>query len=174
VELKQEIRLTADRDCVYAALNDVAFLRQAIPGCEAMTRVSDTEFTAIVASRIGPVKATFKGGITLSDLNPPESYTMTGQGAGGAAGFAKMRATIHLAEDGDGTLLTYGVKAAVGGKLAQLGGRLIDTAAKKMADQFFGRFQAILDRGAVDDETAAAAETDATNDRGPAHTGPPM
>jgi carbon monoxide dehydrogenase subunit G len=144
MELGQEVRINAHRDRVYASLNDVEILKQAIPGCEELTQDSQTEFSATVVSKIGPVKAKFKGSVTLSDLNPPQSYTMTGQGTGGVAGFAKMCATVDLAEDGDATVMIYCVKATVGGKLAQIGGRLIDTAAKKMADEFCGRFEALV------------------------------
>ncbi|HJP35124.1 MAG: carbon monoxide dehydrogenase subunit G [Gammaproteobacteria bacterium] len=161
MKLEQEILIDADRDRVFAALNDVGILRQAIPGCEEIDQVSDTEFTATVASKVGPIKAKFKGSVTLSDLDPPASYTMTGQGTGGAAGFAKMRATVHLAEDGDRTIMTYAVKADVGGKLAQLGGRLIDTTAKKMAGEFFGRFEALVSDTKTDGAASTTAETDA-------------
>jgi len=171
VELKQEIRITADRERVFAALNDVEILKQAIPGCEEMTQVSATEFAATVVSKVGPIKAKFKGSVTLDDLNPPESYTMIGQGTGGAAGFAKMRATIHLAEDGDGTVMTYGVKADVGGKLAQLGGRLIDTTAKKMADQFFTRFQALIDEETAECDTSTLTDTASENNIEHSHSG---
>lgn len=159
MELTQEIRINAHRDRVYASLNDVEILKQSIPGCEEMTQDSETEFSATVVSKVGPVKAKFKGSVTLSDLSPPQSYTLTGQGSGGVAGFAKMRATVHLAEDGDATVMTYGVKATVGGKLAQIGGRLVDTAARKMADDFFARFEALVTgqsaNGKADSETAA-------------------
>lgn len=172
MELKQEIRINAARERVFAALNDVEILKQAIPGCEEMTRVSATEFTAIVVSKIGPIKAKFKGAVTLDELNPPESYTMTGQGSGGTAGFAKIRATVHLAEDGDGTVMTYAVKANVGGKLAQLGGRLIESTAKKIADQFFSRFQALVDEEGAERGASAVAEAGSASTTEPEHGGP--
>lgn len=141
MKLSQEIRLQAPREEVYAALNDPDILKQSIPGCEDLEQLSDTEFAAVVRTKIGPVRARFNGQVTLSDLNPPESYTLSGQGKGGAAGFAKGSAKVHLTEDGDGgTILQYDVDATVGGKLAQLGGRLIDSSARSLAREFFSNF----------------------------------
>jgi carbon monoxide dehydrogenase subunit G len=125
---------------VWAALNDPDILRQAIPGCEELNKLSDTELEGAARAKIGPVSARFKGKVTLSELNPPESYVLTGEGSGGAAGFAKGEAKVVLTADGDATTLRYTVKATIGGKLAQLGQRLIDGAAKKMADEFFDKF----------------------------------
>ncbi|MEP5622320.1 MAG: carbon monoxide dehydrogenase subunit G, partial [Hyphomicrobiales bacterium] len=130
-------RIPAKRDAVWAALNDPEVLKVCIPGCDSLEMTSDTEMTAAVTSKIGPVKAKFKGAVTLSDINPPESYTISGEGKGGVAGFAKGSAKVSLAEEGDETVLTYEAKAQVGGKLAQLGSRLIDSTAKKMAEEFF-------------------------------------
>jgi carbon monoxide dehydrogenase subunit G len=121
-------------------LNDPGTLKASLPGCESLEKVSDQEFAATVVAKVGPVKAKFNGNVTLSNLNPPESYTISGEGKGGAAGFAKGGADIRLAEEGDVTVLTYTAKADVGGKLAQLGSRLIDGTAKKMADEFFRNF----------------------------------
>lgn len=149
-------RILAPRDAVYAALNDPVVLQASIPGCESVTRVSDTELTAKVTAKVGPVKAKFAGDVTLSDLNPPESYTITGEGKGGPAGFAKGGAKVRLEQDGDETVLTYEVHANVGGKLAQLGARLIDSTAKKMADEFFTNFAA---RAAAYGAEAPSAET---------------
>jgi carbon monoxide dehydrogenase subunit G len=115
-------------------------LRASLPGCESLEKVSDHEFAATVVAKVGPVKAKFNGNVTLSNLNPPESYTISGEGKGGAAGFAKGGADVRLTEEGDITVLTYTAKADVGGKLAQLGSRLIDGTAKKMADEFFDNF----------------------------------
>jgi len=145
MKMNDEIRIAASREKVFAGLNDVEILKQAIPGCEELQRLSVTELTATVAAKVGPVKAKFKGAVTLSDLNPPESYTITGEGKGGAAGFASGGARISLHEDGDGTILCYEVEAKVGGKLAQIGSRLIDGTAKKLAGEFFEKFGSLLD-----------------------------
>jgi len=133
-------RIEAPREDVWAALNDPEILKQCIPGCQSIEKVSDTEMNATVVLRIGPVKASFAGKVTLSDLDPPNGYTITGEGAGGVAGFAKGGATVRLEDDGGATLLTYDVKAQIGGKLAQLGARLIDSTSKKLAAEFFDQF----------------------------------
>ena len=140
MEMTGEYRINAAREAVWAALNDPEVLKACIPGCQEIEKTSDTGFTAKVKAKVGPVSATFNGAVTLSDLNPPESYTISGEGKGGAAGFAKGGAKVKLAEDGAETLLSYEVEAQVGGKLAQIGSRLIDGTAKKMAEQFFGAF----------------------------------
>jgi len=140
MKLTEEIRINAPREKVFAALNDAEILRQSIPGCEELEKTSDTSFSARVRTKIGPVRARFAGDVTLSNLNPPESYTLSGQGKGGAAGFAKGEAQVTLEEDGDGTLLKYDVSATVGGKLAQIGGRLIDSSARSLAGEFFENF----------------------------------
>lgn len=137
MELKGEYRVPAPREHVWAMLNDPAVLRECIPGCESLEGSPAEGFAARVTTKVGPVKATFNGQVTLSNINPPESYTISGEGKGGVAGFAKGGADVHLAPDGDATILTYTVNAQVGGKLAQLGSRLIDSTAKKLADQFF-------------------------------------
>ena len=140
MDMSGEYRIEAPRDRVWDGLNDPEVLKQCIPGCEEVTKISDTEFAAKVTAKVGPVKARFSGQVTLSDMVPPESYRITGEGKGGAAGFAKGGAVVRLSEDGTATLLNYEVHANVGGKLAQLGARLISGTAKKMADDFFGRF----------------------------------
>jgi uncharacterized protein len=132
--------IEAPRDVVWAALNDVEVLRQSIPGCQSIEKISDTEMNAKVVLRVGPVKATFTGKVTLSDLDPPNGYTISGEGSGGAAGFAKGSAMVHLVENAGATDLNYEVKAQIGGKLAQLGSRLIDATAKKLAGEFFEKF----------------------------------
>lgn len=147
MKLNDEITIEAPREAVFAALNDADILRRSIPGCEELEKISDTQFKALVRAKVGPVRARFRGEVTLSDLNPPESYTLSGQGKGGAAGFARGEARIQLKADGDATLLSYDVSATVGGKLAQLGGRLIDNAAKKLAAEFFANFQKIVSSG---------------------------
>ncbi len=135
------VALPAERERVWAALNDPAVLQSSIPGCQALERTSDSGFTATAKVSIGPVKATFKGAVTLSDIDPPNGYTISGEGQGGVAGFAKGGAKVKLDPgEGGGTLLTYDVEAQVGGKIAQLGGRLINGVAKKYADEFFANF----------------------------------
>jgi uncharacterized protein len=142
MELKGEYRVPAPREHVWAMLNDPDVLRECIPGCESLEGGAAEGFAARVTTKVGPVKATFNGQVTLSNVKPPESYTISGEGKGGVAGFAKGGADVHLAPDGDATILTYTVNAQVGGKLAQLGSRLIDSTAKKLADQFFSSFAA--------------------------------
>jgi carbon monoxide dehydrogenase subunit G len=133
--------IEAPRDVVWQALNDIEVLKQSIPGCQSIEKVSATDMTAKVVLKVGPVKATFNGKVTLSDLDPPNGYTITGEGSGGAAGFAKGSAIVKLQEDGAAaTNLTYEVKAQIGGKLAQLGSRLIDATSKKLAGEFFEKF----------------------------------
>jgi carbon monoxide dehydrogenase subunit G len=140
MDMTGEYRIPASREKVWQALNDPQTLKASLPGCESLEKISDKEFAATVVAKVGPVKAKFNGNVTLSNLNPPESYTISGEGKGGAAGFAKGGADVRLAEEGEATVLTYTAKADVGGKLAQLGSRLIDGTAKKMADEFFGNF----------------------------------
>ena len=140
MEIKGEYRIAAPREKVFAALNDAAVLQACIPGCESLEKVSDTEMTAKVRLRIGPVSATFSGKVTLSDLDPPNGYKISGEGQGGVAGFAKGGAVVSLREDGADTVLDYDADAQVGGKIAQVGARLITGTAKKLADQFFGKF----------------------------------
>jgi carbon monoxide dehydrogenase subunit G len=148
MEMTGEHRIAAPRSVVWEGLNDPEVLRRSIPGCDTLQKTSPTEMTATVTAKVGPVKASFGGQVTLSNLNPPESYTISGEGKGGAAGFAKGGADVKLVEDGDGTLLRYAVKANIGGKLAQLGARLIDGTARKMADDFFTRFAAEMEQRA--------------------------
>ena len=140
MELTGEFLIEAPRETVWAALNDVDVLRVCIPGCETLEQTSDTTMEARVTQKIGPVKATFTGEVELVNIDAPAGYTIQGQGKGGVAGFAKGSADVHLTEEPDGTRLVYTAKATVGGKLAQLGGRLINSTAKKLADQFFERF----------------------------------
>lgn len=153
MKLNDEIRIVATREEVFAALNDADILRRSIPGCEELERISDTQFNARVRAKVGPVRARFRGEVTLSDIIQPVSYTLKGRGKGGAAGFARGEASVKLTEDGDATLLSYNVSATVGGKLAQLGGRLIDNAAKKLAAEFFKNFQQVISGGASQDQT---------------------
>ena len=148
MKLAGEQKIRAPRDVVFAALNDADILQKSIPGCKSLTKHSDTELEAEVGLKIGPVKATFKGNVSLSNLNPPESYTIAGEGKGGTAGHAKGGADVVLSEDDEGTILAYDVNAQVGGKLAQLGSRLIDSTAKKLSAQFFTKFAKIVEKQA--------------------------
>ncbi len=140
MEMNGSTLIPAPRKRVWEALNDADVLRQCIPGCQELEKTSDTEMTATVVIKIGPVKAKFKGAVVLENIVAPESYTIAGEGKGGIAGFAKGGADVSLAETPEGTLMTYTVDAKVGGKIAQLGSRLIDSTAKKLADQFFNNF----------------------------------
>ncbi len=160
MDLSGDIRIPAPRQRVWDALNDPDVLRQAVPGCEALEKLSDTEFTARVVLKIGPVKAAFTGKVTLSDLDPPNSYTIKGEGQGGVAGFANGGATVRLADDGDGTLLSYEAQSMVGGKLAQVGQRVIKSASEKLAGEFFERFSAaVAEAGEAPAEAVAAPES---------------
>ena len=149
MDMSGEERIAAPREAVWAALNDPEVLKDCIPGCQSLTMKSPTELEATVKIKIGPVSATFTGEVTLSNLNPPESYTISGEGKGGIAGFAKGGADVRLIEDGGETILAYDVKAQIGGKLAQLGSRLIDSTSKKLAAQFFSDLGAKLNGGAA-------------------------
>ncbi|WP_394100465.1 SRPBCC family protein [Roseixanthobacter pseudopolyaromaticivorans] len=137
-------RIEASPAAVWAALNDPEVLKQCIPGCESIAKTSDTQMEAVVVLRVGPVKASFKGAVTLSDIVPEQGYTITGEGSGGLAGYAKGSAKVRLEPQDDATLLHYEVSADVGGKLAQLGARLIDATAKKLAGEFFTNFGATV------------------------------
>ncbi len=149
MDMTGEHRIAAPRETVWAALNDPEILRQCIAGCEDIEKTSDTEFAAKVTAKVGPVKARFGGKVTLSDIDPPNGYTITGEGNGGAAGFAKGGATVVLSTEGAETVLRYTVQANVGGKLAQLGSRLIDGTARKMAEDFFSKFSELVAGQAV-------------------------
>ncbi|MEO8668645.1 MAG: carbon monoxide dehydrogenase subunit G [Bauldia sp.] len=158
MEMTGEYRIAASREKVWAALNDPEILKASIPGAQSLEKVSDTEMTATVVSKIGPVKATFHGNVTLSNIDPPNGYTISGEGKGGVAGFARGGADVSLSEDGDSTILRYNAKAQVGGKLAQVGARLIDAAAKQMADQFFGNFAEKVGAAPLPDSEAVVAD----------------
>ena len=155
MELNNTRTVPAPPDIVWKALNDPDTLRACVPGCESLERVNEHEFRAVMTARVGPVSAKFTGKLTLADINPPTGYTLRFEGQGGAAGFANGEARVTLAPaDGGQTALTYTVKAQVGGKLAQIGSRLIDGAAAKLADDFFARF---AERVRAPVEIAAAA-----------------
>ncbi|BAT60097.1 carbon monoxide dehydrogenase subunit G, CoxG [Variibacter gotjawalensis] len=144
-----EVQLAAPRDEVWKKLNDPAVLKACIPGCESLDVTGENQFSAVAVNKIGPVKAKFKGTVNLTDLDPPNGYKISGQGDGGIAGFAKGGASVNLKDaDGGGTILVYNVDAQIGGKLAQLGQRLVNGAAKKLADQFFEKFAAAVKGGA--------------------------
>ena len=140
LEMTGEYDLPQQRDVVWRALNDPEILQQCIPGCENLEKLSDTEFQATVKLTIGPVSARFKGKVKLENIDPPNSYTIVGEGEGGVAGFAKGQASVALSDEGDGTKLSYNAAAATGGKIAQLGQRLVSGSAKKTADRFFENF----------------------------------
>ena len=136
--------LPASRETVWGKLNDPEVLKVCIPGCETLDLLGANEFQVVATNKIGPVKARFKGKVRLTDLDPPNGYRISGEGDGGIAGFAKGGATVKLTEKDGSTLLSYNVEAQIGGKLAQLGQRLINGAAKKLADDFFGKFAAAV------------------------------
>jgi carbon monoxide dehydrogenase subunit G len=161
MELKGEYRIPVGREAVWAALNDPAVLQRCIPGCEELERTDEHAFRVAAKAAIGPVKATFKGSLALSDLDPPASYRITGDGKGGPAGFARGGAAVTLTEDGDETVLAYEVDAKVGGKIAQVGQRMIDSAAKKMADDFFAEFVEAVAPGALEAQAETAPEAPA-------------
>ena len=152
MELEDEIFINAPRDQVYAALNDLDILKECIPRCQELTKDSDTELTAKVMLKIGPVKATFSGDVTLDPSEAPSGFSLQGQGTGGVAGFAKGGADVELIEQDGGTLLKYIAKADIGGKLAQLGSRLVVSTSKKLAKQFFEKFNTVVAGDNGDDE----------------------
>jgi carbon monoxide dehydrogenase subunit G len=162
MDMHGEQRIPAPQQKVWEALNDPEILKDCIPGCESLEKVSDTEHRVALTAAVGPVKAKFKGKMLLTDLNPPDSYRLRFEGQGGVAGFAKGEADVALKPDTDATLMNYQVKAQVGGKLAQVGSRLIDAAAKKVAHDFFSAFN---------ERVAPAAE--AAGERAPAGAAAP-
>ncbi|MBL0917683.1 MAG: SRPBCC family protein [Hydrogenophaga sp.] len=168
MELNGDILIAAPRDKVWAALNDPAVLARCIPGCESMEATSETERTARVAVKVGPVRARFTGHIRLQDVRVGEGCTLQFEGAGGAAGMAKGQSSVSLADEADGTRLRYTTQASVGGKLGQVGGRMIDAAAKQMADQFFSAFEAeLVPAATVPDANTAPTAADAPHEPAP-------
>jgi uncharacterized protein len=165
MHMSAEQRIAAPPERVWEALNDLEILRRSIPGCESLERLSENELAAAATAKVGPVKAKFKGKITLSDIDRPNGYRVSGDGSSGAAGFAKGGAAVTLRPDGDGTVLHYDVEATVGGKLAQIGSRLVDAAARKMAEDFFLQFNELV--SVVPVAKTAAAKTAA--EAAPAH-----
>ncbi len=140
MEMSAEQVIAASQQQTWDALNDPAMLKQCVPGCESIDAIGDNQYQVLMVARVGPVSAKFKGKLTLSDIQPPNSYSISFEGQGGAAGFAKGGAQVRLSPDGESTRLVYDVKANVGGKLAQIGSRLVDAAAKKVAADFFRNF----------------------------------
>lgn len=149
MELNDEVIIDAPRDKVYAALNDPEILKNCIPGCEELIQHSDTELEAKVVLKVGPVKARFGGRVHLDKSGAPEAFSLTGEGSGGTAGFAKGGADVTLAEDGGKTILRYEARVEIGGKLAQLGSRLIQSTAKKLSAKFFTKFAETFDAEAA-------------------------
>ena len=145
-----DVDLQAPRETIWFKLNDPEVLKLCIPGCEELDMVSPTEFTAVVTNKIGPVKARFRGRVELTDIELLVGYTISGKGEGGIAGFAKGGASVRLADTARGTMLSYNVEAEVGGKIAQLGQRLINSTAMKLADEFFVRFGAVCEEAAAE------------------------
>ena len=169
MDMTGERRIPAPRQKVWDALNDTEVLRSCIPGCESLERTSENAMKATAGIKIGPISARFTGNIALTDIDAPNSYRISGEGQGGVAGFAKGGANVRLADDGPFTVLSYDVKAQVGGKIAQLGARLIDATSKQMADMFFDRFtaevsgpQEIAAQGPTDGPVAAVAAATGT------------
>ena len=158
MELAEEITIAASLDKVYAGLNDVAILKACIPGCEELKRTKENELEAKVTLKIGPVKAKFGGTVTLDTTNAPTGFSLAGEGDGGLAGFAKGGADVELIADGDSTLLKYEAKAQTGGKIAQLGGRLITSTARKLSKMFFTKFEKIMSGEESLPEKEAAGE----------------
>ena len=159
MDMTGQQHIPATKEEVWSALNDPDVLRTCIPGCQELTKSSDTEMSAVAVMKVGPVKARFQGAVTLSDLDPPNGYKISGEGQGGVAGFAKGVATVRLETAEGGTLLHYTVEAQIGGKLSQLGGRLIDVTAKQLSGQFFKRFAEEIEarQNQIDSETPEAS-----------------
>ena len=171
MKMNGEFRVPTDRETVWRALNDPEVLKDCLPGCQEIEKTSETEMSATLVIKVGPVKATFAGGVTFSDLDPPNGYTLSGQGQGGAAGFASGEARVRLIDEGGATVVEYEVDAKVGGKLAQIGSRLIDSTAKKLSKQFFDSLAEKLGGGEEEDDaqgTASAPDAEA-----PAQPAPP-
>lgn len=164
MDMRGQQHIPASREVVWSALNDAEILRACIPGCQELTKSSDTEMSAVAVIKVGPVTARFQGAVTLSDLDPPNGYKISGEGQGGVAGFAKGTAVVRLEADGDGTVLHYEVDAQIGGKLSQLGGRLIDATAKKMSGLFFQKFAEEIQsrqQGSPNSDTASGSAPEA-------------
>ena len=164
MDMTGEERIPAKRDIVWEALNSPNVLRKCIPNCEKLERKSPTEMTATVKVKLGPVSTSFKADVTLTNLNPPESYTISFEGQGGIAGFAKGSSDVKLVEEGDETVLSYAIKAQMGGKLAMLGSRMLDSSTKKLAEQFFKKFNKLAAKRGVRSQAQAQAKATAADD----------
>jgi carbon monoxide dehydrogenase subunit G len=158
MEIKGAYKIAASRDAVWAALNDPEILKQCLPGCEQLDKESDTAFSATIRAKVGPVSAKFAGAVTLEDLDPPNGYRIVGEGKGGVAGFAKGGAKVSLREDGGATVLRYDAEAKVGGKLAQIGSRLVLGTARKLTDEFFKKFAETVAPGSEAEKIEADTE----------------
>ena len=173
MEMTGEQLVPAPQKTVWDSLNDPNVLKACVPGCESIERTGDNEYLVLMVARVGPVSAKFRGKLILSDIKPPQSYSITFEGQGGAAGFAKGGASVRLAAQGLMTKLSYDVKASVGGKLAQIGSRLVDAAAKKVADDFFRNFNEKVGRGGGGDDTTLRPPRSGTDgDADATHPGP--
>jgi uncharacterized protein len=157
MEITGEYRIPAAQQRVWEALNDPAMLKACIAGCQQLERIGDNEFTAIVTTKVGPIAATFRGSVNLCELEPPNGYTLVGQGQGGAAGFARMKARVGLRPDAGDTVLSYSAQAEIGGKLASVGSRLVQSVARKNADDFFSAFARQLGGNAIAEQVVAPA-----------------
>ena len=173
MEMSGEQHILLPQQRVWEALNDPAILKACIPGCESIDRISDNEYKVAMTAAVGPVKAKFSGKLLLSDIDPPNAYSLAFEGSGGAAGFGKGSAQVSLAPESGGTLLTYKAQASVGGKLAQIGSRLIDGVAKKMADDFFIRFNKTVAPAGELASPAAAVQADLAIPEVPANSALP-
>ncbi|MFO0988425.1 MAG: carbon monoxide dehydrogenase subunit G [Alphaproteobacteria bacterium] len=158
MEIKGAYKIAATREQVWAALNDPEILKKCLPGCEKLEREGDNAFTATIKTKVGPVSARFSGAVTLQDLDPPNAYRIVGEGKGGVAGFAKGGAKVTLRDDAGATVLQYDAEAKVGGKLAQIGSRLILGTARKLADDFFKKFSETVAPGTAAEKVALDAE----------------
>ena len=158
MDIKGAYKIAADREKVWAALNDPAVLKKCLPGCEKLDKESDTAFSATIKAKIGPVSAKFSGAVTLEDMDPPKGYRLVGEGKGGVAGFAKGSAKVTLTEDGGATVLSYDADAKVGGKLAQIGSRLVAGTIRKLTEEFFKKFAETVAPGHPAEKLSADAE----------------
>lgn len=156
--MRGEYRIAAGREAVWAALNEPSVLRACLEGCESFDKISDTDFKAKMTTKVGPIRTKFSCAIQLSDLDPPNSYTLSGQGDGGASGHAKGSVRVTLTENGGATVLSYAVDASLRGKIGQMGARVVDNVARSMADKFFGKLSAMV----VDEPASAASESESS------------
>jgi carbon monoxide dehydrogenase subunit G len=171
MEMTGEQLIPAPQQAVWNGLNDPQMLKACVPGCESIEPTGENAYQVLMVARVGPVSAKFKGKLTLSDIRPPQSYALAFEGQGGAAGFAKGGAQVRLSEKDNRTLLSYDVKASVGGKLAQIGSRLVDAAAKKVADDFFRNFNEKMAAQGGDPDATVVLPKEAEQDQGAAEPG---